>query len=394
MGMDISIYVSPSSVKPPVKSGTDEPLYDTLGRYVHTLAEVSEEDLVKFGVAIVGVTEDRFSAGNKGSAQSPDLIRKHLFRLSKGSEHVKVLDVGNILPGETVADTYYALSQVIGELNKKRIVPLVLGGSQDLTFAMYRAYEKQEQTINIATADRRFDLGDASADMNSENYLTRIILHQPNYLFNYTNLATQGHYVDVKTLDFIDKLYFDQLRLGDLRSNPQKVEPLVRNADIFSFDMGCIRFNHAPANAFVSPNGLTGEEACRIMRYAGMSDKLSSAGIFEVNPLFDNREQTVALAAQMAWYFIEGFFARKKDLPHLEKSTYLNFRVALEANKTEIVFYKSPKSDRWWMEVPYPSDKRLKFERHHLVPCDYSDYEAACRHEIPDLWWKTWHKLS
>jgi len=44
-------------------------------------------------------------------------------------------------------------------------------------------------------------------------------------------------------------------------------------------------------------------EAAGSFRYAGMSDKLSSFGIYEINPLFDNHDQTSHLAAQMIWYF-------------------------------------------------------------------------------------------
>ncbi|MFN8133913.1 MAG: hypothetical protein U0Z17_01300 [Bacteroidales bacterium] len=33
-----------------------------------------------------------------------------------------------------------------------------------------------------------------------------------------------------------------------------------------------------PGNANAIPNGFYGEEACQLMRYAGMSDKISSIG--------------------------------------------------------------------------------------------------------------------
>ena len=52
------------------------------------------------------------------------------------------------------------------------------------------------------------------------------------------------------------------------------------------------------------------------------------------------------------------------------------------------------KSDRWWMEIPYPPTKGLKFERHTLLPCSYKDYEMAVNNEIPDRWWQTYQKLA
>jgi hypothetical protein len=59
----------------------------------------------------------------------------------------------------------------------------------------------------------------------------------------------------------------------------------------------------------------------------------------------------------------------------------------------EIVFYKSLKSERWWMQVPYPRKKELDFNRHTVVPCNYEDYLKAMENDIPDLWWKTYQKL-
>lgn len=391
--MDLSIYLSPSHIKPQPKREGEE-MNDYIANHIVCYSTLDDADLDQYHLALIGVCDDRACIHNKGCGTAPDEVRRQLYKLALGVSGMKMVDMGNIQAGSSILDTYYAITEVVNYLNKKKIVPVVIGGGQDITFALYRAYEKQEQTVNIVTVDRKFDLGKPDDEINNQNFLTKIVLHQPNYLFNYTNLATQSHYVDSGTLNFIEKLFFDHLRLGNIRTNIMEAEPLIRNADIFSFDAGSIRRADCPGNTFISPNGLFGEEACRLMRYAGMSDKLTCVGLFEFNTIIDNSGQTAELAAQMIWYFIDGFYARKRDFPHLEKSTYLKFRVNSEQAKTEIIFYKSPKSDRWWMEVPYPPDKRLKFERHHLVACNYSDYEHACKDEIPDLWWKTYHKLA
>ena len=76
-----------------------------------------------------------------------------------------------------------------------------------------------------------------------------------------------------------------------------------------------------------------------------------------------------------------------------EKSGYLKYHVSMKQAEQEIIFYKSEKSDRWWMEVPMPNDK-TRYERHHLVPCSYRDYETACRDEMPERWWQTYQKLA
>jgi len=345
-------------------------------------------------LALIGVEEDRRAVNNEGCGLAPDYVRSHLYRLFKGNYPVKLADLGNIAKGHTVEDTYFALTSVLSELLKLNIVPIVIGGSNDLAYPNYLAYEKLEQTINMVSVDPAFDLGMAESDLDSQSYLGRIILHQPNYLFNFSNIGYQTYFVDQGSVELMEKLNFDMHRLGQARAHMEDIEPVVRNADVLSFDISSVRASDAPGCGNAGPNGFYGEEACQIARYAGISDKLSSIGIYELNPAFDSNKQTAHLVSQMVWYFIDGFYNRKKDFPFAEKSDYTKFRVFVKDHKHEIVFFKSSRSDRWWMEVPYPPNKRLKFERHHLVPCTYSDYELACKEEMPDRWWQTFLKLS
>jgi hypothetical protein len=221
----------------------------------------------------------------------------------------------------------------------------------------------------------------------------KIVLHEPNFLFNYSNIGYQSYFVGTDQVELMEKLYFDAYRLGNVRKDMEEVEPIVRNADILSFDMTAIRQSDAPGNGNASPNGFYGEEACQIVRYAGMSDKLTTFGLYEVNPSLDIRSQTAHLAAQMLWYFLEGYYNRKRDVPLMGKNGFTKFRVSMKQSEQEIVFYKSDKSQRWWMEVPVPSGK-VKYQRHHMVPCSYKDYETACRDEMPERWWQAFQKLS
>ncbi|MCW3083631.1 MAG: arginase family hydrolase, arginase/agmainase/formiminoglutamate hydrolase [Bacteroidetes bacterium] len=345
-------------------------------------------------LAIIGVEEDRKAVNNEGCGLAADYVRENLYRLFQGNYSSKIADLGNIRKGNTIEDTYFAVTDVLAQLLKKNIIPIVIGGSQDLTYCNYLAYQKMEQTINIVSVDSAFDIGDGDKELNSQSYLSKIILHKPNILFNYSNVGFQTYFVEQNAIGLMDKLYFDAHRLGHVRKHIENVEPIVRNADVVSFDVSSIRQSDAPGNGNASPNGFYGEEACQITRYAGMSDKLSSIGFYEINPAFDNNKQTAHLAAQMIWYFIDGFYNRKQDYPIVDKSEYTKYRVSITNHEHEIVFYKSNKSDRWWMDVPYPVNHKIKFERHHMVPCSYSDYETACQDEMPDKWWQTFQKLG
>ncbi len=349
-------------------------------------------DLEETDIVLIGVCEDRYSINNVG-ARHPDAIRKYLYRLYPGSFNCRIADLGNILPGFEVEDTYFALSESIQFLVKKGVIPFILGGSQDLTYAQFRGYEKLEQTINMVTIDSDFDLGNPEEKITNKSFLGKIILHQPNFLFNYSQIGYQTYLVDPGALNMMSKLFFDTYRLGEIRDNIQEAEPIIRHADMLSFDISCLKHADAPAHAEASANGFYSEEACQMMRYAGMNDKLSSIGIYEFNPHFDVQGKTASLIAQMFWCFLDGYYYRKKDFPTRTSADYTRFHVFLQENKYEINFYKSNKSDRWWMEVPYPNNEKLKFERHTLIPCSFRDYEIACKDEIPDRWWQTFQKL-
>ncbi|MFH0895841.1 MAG: formimidoylglutamase [Bacteroidota bacterium] len=390
--MDISVYFDPLDEE--LIRGNDDYVANQLGTLILAYNEEGKfPDLETVKIALIGVKEDRMSIGNAGTAEAPDEIRKYFYHLFQGPYDVQVADLGNIKRGFEVNDTYFAVTNVVAELIRNNILPVIIGGSQDITFAHYRAYEELGQIINIVTVDSHFDIGKAERELNSRSYLSKIILRQPNFLFNYANIGYQTYFADQEAIELMNRMYFDVFRLGEVRSEMEEVEPIVRNADMISFDISSIRQSDAPGNCNVSPNGFYGEEACRITRYAGISDKTSSIGFYEVNPSSDERGQTSHLTAQMIWYFIDGYYSRKNDFPMKDKNNYIKYLVNLRKHDKEIVFFKSKKSDRWWMEVPCPTHMS-QYERHHLVPCSYSDYQTACNEEMPDRWWQAYQKFS
>lgn len=389
--MSLSIYFSSSPTalesKENAKAGTLAMAIDCFdGKY---FPDLSEADL-----AIFGVFESRNSLNPSEFNNGSEVVRKHLYNLYPNNYKVKIADFGNILSGETVEDTYFAVSQVVEECAKNNVLPIIVGGSQDLTFANYKAYEKLEQVVNVAAIDSKFDLSDSDEAISDENYLTNIILHKPNFLFNYCNLGHQSYLVNTETENLMKDMYFDVLRLGELQSNITLAEPALRFADMLSVDMGAIRFSENKAVANPSPNGFYGEEICQLMRYAGVSDKMSSIGLYGYRPDLDERESSAKLISQMLWCFIDGYYHRKNEQSFQDKSKYQKFIVPIKEAEYTLSFYKSEQTDRWWIEVPFPSSRNSKYERHQWVPCSYEHYQIACKDEMPDIWWRTYQKLG
>ena len=362
----------------------------SLGRSiaVHTVQHGFPE-LQDVQIAVFGVLEDRNAEDNKGCGENLDAIRTHLYQLFPGNWHTNIADLGDIQKGNTYEDTSFAVATLTSYLLKKNIIPIIIGGSQDICYANYRAYDALEQSVNIVAVDSKFDIGSEEDALNSRSYLSKIVMDQPNNLFNFSNIGYQTYYNSQEELDLLNSLFFDAFRLGEVK-DLTKVEPILRDADMVSLDIGAIRQSDAPGNNNCSPNGFYGEEVCAIARYAGISDKVTSFGVYEYNPRYDVNKQTAHLIAQVIWYFVEGVNFRAKDYPFSTKESYQKFIVLVD-NDDPIHFYKSDKSGRWWMEINILTN--TKYKRHALIPCSYQDYLEATAQKIPERWYKAQRKL-
>ena len=355
-----------------------------LGSKVVFHTEKDFPDLNKIKIAIIGVLENR---GDKNQTSEVDLstIRKELYGLFPGNWDASIADLGDILSGNSSDDTYFALKKVASSLIKKKIIPIVIGGSQDLTYALYRAYDDLEQMVNLVSIDNKFDFGKESDVVSADSYLTKIIIDEPNNLFNYSNVGFQTYYNSQEEIDLIDKLYFDAYRLGDVANTIAIAEPVFRDADIVSLDLTSVKSSDSGNNSPFTPNGFNGKEICALSRYAGISDKVSLFGIFNHN----SSVQESVLISQIVWYFIEGFHYRSNEYPFGSKENYIKYIIPLEE---ELVFYKSNKTDRWWIEIPFISSSNNKLKKSTLLPCSYDEYLVACNQEVPERWWKAQRK--
>ena len=361
-----------------------------IGQCIDVYTDINNfPDLAHKKIAIIGVEESRGAVNNMDTGSNLDQIRIEFYKLYPGNWPISVVDLGNIKPGNTIEDTYFALTEILSELIKNKIIPVIIGGGQDLTYANYRAYDTLEQTVNLVSVDHKFDLGSIEEELNSASFLSKIVMNQPCNLFNYSNLGYQTYFNSQDEIDLLGSLFFETHRLGEITNSIQIVEPILRDADIVSIDLSSIKNADAPANANGTPNGFSGADICTIARYAGISDKVTSFGIYEYKPTYDVKNQTAMLIAQMIWYFIEGVNYRAHDYPFGLIDNYQKFIVPIEDEVLN--FFKSNKSGRWWMEINLSDNN--KYKRHALIPCTYQDYLSATNQEIPDRWLNTLRKL-
>lgn len=333
-------------------------------------------------IALIGLTDARGVKDTRGLEDAANQIRQKLYSLKRGQSPYHIADLGNLRPGVDLQETYNRIRTLGEYLMSQQILPIYIGGTHNLDYGQYLSYEGMKKLVSMLTVDAKIDMEDEG--MPNEVHSQDIILHQPNFLFNYCQLAYQSFLTDRDLVNVMEKLYFDHVRLGQLRDNFKEIEPLIRNADLLSFDVCAIQSADAPGAADAQPFGLTAEEACQICWFAGMNEKLSSFGVYGYQPFYDDsRNKTASVIATMIWYFIEGFYHRKDSLS-FKSTDYIKYTVSLDSKPSILFFYKSKLSGKWWMEIP-KSDQE-KYDRETIIPCSYQDYLTAQMGEIPERW--------
>jgi len=381
--MDLNYYFEPVSLeKPDEYSRFGDAIF---GRNIRiNTASTPIDEISNYQLAILGVAEDRNSL-NTGSAGAPDLIRRKLYELFRVNDKLRIIDLGNLKHAATPEDTYYGIRDVMTDLLNNQVTAIVLGGSQDITRGIFMAFEQRASMVNVVTVDARIDMDDGSLNSFSWNIP---VINSPR-LFRYTCMGQQQYLVNAGHVESLEKKGFDVIRLGSLRSNPLMAEPFLRDAHLVSFDIAAVKQSDAPGTRFPSPNGLMAEEACQLSRFAGLSDLVSCFGIYEVNGEYDRNDQTAHLAAQAIWYFIEGYSQRKKEKPAQNHADFKVFIVNHQDMEHALTFYKSLVTGRWWMEIP-----EIKTGGQVLVACSQEEYQQACNHDIPEMWWKAFQRIN
>ena len=124
--MDISTFLDPVPEK--CFSEVFRPGKKTLGETIAIYRSDEEfPDLEGVNLAILGVKEERGAIDNKGCADGVDQVRKALYPLFNHWPEVNIIDLGNVKTGKEINDTYFALNQILTELLKNKIVPIIIG---------------------------------------------------------------------------------------------------------------------------------------------------------------------------------------------------------------------------------------------------------------------------
>jgi arginase family enzyme len=335
-------------------------------------------DLVIFGAPFDSRKPEYYST------KTPDKIRKELYYLAKPENKLNIVDFGNLKASTSIKGNYKALRDIVEYFNELNVQIIIIGGSQDLNYGVCEAF-KSNKLFTYSTIDSFLDVKTSKESFNSGNYLSRIFASNPN-LFQFNLIGYQSHYFASEYFTKI-KGIGNHIRLGQLRENIVSAEPIIRNADVLSFDIGAIKYSEAPGGNCPNPNGLRSEEACQLSKYAGISERLKVFGLFNVDHEKDQFNLTIQLSSQIIWYFIEGFSNRNKLKASFEENKTIYQVDVKEVNKP-IVFLKNQLTGQWWMQLQAINNKKI------VLSCSENEYRQACNNDIPDLWLRYIQKID
>lgn len=328
-------------------------------------------DLTHADIIIASCDELR-GDGQLGSASAEtDAVRKELYSLYYWHKQINLADIGKIKIGMHVSDTYAAIKTVAKEIIQQNKIFLLIGGSHDLSLAVYEAYREMNKIIEVTGIDAYIDLS-LDNPIRSKNFLMELLTGDPNFIRHYNHMGFQSYYIHPHMLETMDKLRFDCYRLGKVKENIEEMEPSFRSSDMAMFDVAAL--GAATFWDGSSPNGFNGEEACTLMSYAGMSDRLKALGIYGYDKKRDPQLNLAKQISQMIWYYIDGVQYGRTEANLNEQEMFIECH--LEFAAIETTFLKSRKTGRWWMKMP---DGKY-------VPCTESDFNAAGNNELPERW--------
>lgn len=342
-------------------------------------------------LVLLGLSDLRGFAQPETAQGGADAIRRALYRLSWSPGSGTLADLGNLRSGETLADTYTRLAEVLSILHEFGKTVVILGGSQEATLAQVKASPaaQQEPGAYLGVFDARLDMGLGMGQAHEGNWLSFLGAEPNLHLFGLTVAGFQTFFCDSTHLVELANRQTDLIRLGLLKDDLAQVEVLARQSQVLSLDLSVVKGTEAPGQAQPSPFGLSAEEAVQIGWYAGHSPVLNSLGLYNYHPALDPQGHTATLLATLVWYMLEAASRRLDKAPSAENELYQIFHTLVDENQT-LTFWQHRQRQHWWLEVGYGPEGTPPW----YLPSRLVEYQEASLGQVPDRWLRCWMRLQ
>ncbi|HJW31150.1 MAG TPA: hypothetical protein VJ508_18110, partial [Saprospiraceae bacterium] len=270
-------------------------------------------------------------------------VKKNLYQFSATPHHaLTIVDCGNF--NQRNPET---LKPVLSEIRQSGAMVLLLGAP-----AGFMRFQVED--VRMASIVRESNLDDDVHLRNAQGGPLLQYIGTQRHLVSESNLRVEGH-----------------LRLSDLKQDLSLAEPCIRDSEAMVFNCDSMSAADAGYITGMSGSGLTVIEACQLFRYAGAAQSLQSVGVYGYAIDSDTSGMMANGMAQMIWYLLEGSMLREDP----NNSVLTQYFVQSKDHDHTILFYKSERSGRWWIES----------KSGRKVACSYRDYRRACEEDYSDV---------
>lgn len=308
-----------------------------------------------------------------GLGPNADMCRKELYRLQYHFNGIKVADFGNLNHDGSLKNINAGLRECVFALREYNIIPVFIGEDHNYSDGILKSIPFQKADYALVSPYIAHNPDELSWK-----------LHSKQKLFHASFIGVQNFLNSHTTIQLSGEVFSENIRLGDLRANLAQTEPLLRQADIFEFDLRAMKYSNFTAATENLPSGLQNQEACTICRYAGISNAVSLYLLNHFN-LANGYPTDSMQIAQMIWYILEGIDNRFNDMPQLNNRNFTVYKCHAHSGE-DMLFLYSELTGRWWMQVPQLNKKKKTVAK--FIGCSENDHMVAEQGEVPEKWYR------
>jgi len=276
-------------------------------------------------VALVGFPSDegvRRNGGRPGAADGPSAIRRALYAMTPDARQPeafvelmeRTVDLGDVpTTGDLEADQA-TLGEVVGELLRRGILPIVLGGGHETAYGHFLGYIGNRQPdgagIGVLNWDAHADVRPLANGLAHSGSPFRQMLDHPSGLCSRYTVAglhpwrvSTAHVAAVRERG--EAVFASELTTERAR---QLVEDLDRPT-LVTFDLDAL--DVAPGVSAPGAGGLPVDVWFAAAEACGRSPFVRSFDVVELNPTVDIDHRTATLAALTVWHVLSGLAGRE-----------------------------------------------------------------------------------
>jgi formimidoylglutamase len=289
------------------------------GLFGRSLEKIQEGDTVLFGYS-----DDRGvdrNAGRTGSAEAPDEIRKHLYKMTPSTSHsekLRIVDFGNLRSwGMGLGEAHEEARQALTQIRSKKVRIVTLGGGHDWAYPDFADFAGSSEATHLINIDAHLDMRpeptDASQAGHSGTPFRKILTRPSNPQSLVSVIGLQHHCNASSHIKWAHGNRVTTLFLEDMPLDPENQWGLIHDRlnlseahrkFALSIDMDAFSQAHSPGVSAPQPFGLDPRLVLQLIR--SLRGRLVQLGIYEANPRFDRDGATARLAARFIHEFLVG----------------------------------------------------------------------------------------